>query len=185
MRLSPGLAVKGGLVIALGLSPTVLHLVLAADRTGGAAAPGMARYLDGGLIAVSAIIHTSIYLVLLATFGVTLLPGRDPFVTRLARRIHGSISPAMVAYTRGITWVWVLFFAGELLASLLLYLLAPIYVWSLFVNVLNLPLIVLIFAVEHVYRRSHLSDPPRYSPADIVRMMGYIKDSITKQASSG
>jgi hypothetical protein len=40
------------------------------------------------------------------------------------------------------------------------------------------------FAAEHAYRMTHLRDAPRHSMADIVRMIGYIKDSVLEQASS-
>jgi len=89
---------------------------------------------------------------LLWLFGRTLAPGREAFVTALARRVHGTLPDEITAYTRQVTWAWCLFFAGMGTASLLLFVLAPLETWSLFVNVLALPLMVLMFVVEYAYR---------------------------------
>jgi uncharacterized membrane protein len=186
MNRSAGLVAKCAALVALGLCPMLLHVTLAAGGgTPGASAPGMARFVDGSLVAASAVPHTLIYLALFATFGITLLPRRDPFITALARKMYGAVSDEMAVYTRGVTWAWTCFFAAQPAISLLLYLSAPVYVWSLFVNVLNLPLVALMFAAEHAYRTTHLRDAPHHSLADIKRMAGYIKDIILKQASAG
>jgi uncharacterized membrane protein len=129
--------------------------------------------------------HAVVYSVLLAVFGATLLPGREALITALARRMYGTVPAAMASYTRGVTWAWCGFFAAQLLTSLALLLWAPIVVWSVFVNVLNLPLFALMFAAEHVCRQRCLADAPRHSPADVLRMLGHIKDGIWKQARSG
>jgi hypothetical protein len=52
------------------------------------------------------------------------------------------------------------------------------------VNVLDLPLIMLMFVAEHAYRMVHLRNPPRYTMSDVRRMMGHIKNMVLKQASS-
>ena len=55
---------------------------------------------------------------------------------------------------------------------------------SAFVNILDLPLIVLMFVAEHAHRMVHLRNPPRYTMSDARRMMGHIKNMVLKQASS-
>ena len=184
MNFSTGVLVKYAVLVALGLCPMLFHLAIAMGGARIASAPGVVSLVDTGLVATSALAHTLIYLALLATFGSTLLPRRDPFVTALSRKMHGPMSDEMARYTRGVTWAWSLFFASQLMTSLLLYLFAPIYVWSLFVNVMTLPLVTLMFVAEHAYRVVHLRDAPRHSLADIGRMIGYIRNGVTKQPSS-
>ena len=185
MRAVVGPLARGGALIALAFCPLLIHVALSADGWAGIApASGTARVVDIGLVAVPATLHTVVYTALLATFGLSLRPGRVTLVTVLARRMHGAIPDDMAAYTRGVTWTWCGFFGAQLATSLALFLWAPIAAWSLFVNVLDLPLIVLMFMAEHAYRMVHLRNPPRYTMSDARRMMGHIKNMVLKQASS-
>jgi len=170
MRVSAGPAARRLALIALVLCPLAIHAGLA-SRAG---AYFGTTALDVGLIAASALPHASIYCFLLAAFGLTLLPGRVPLVTAMARGMHGQISDELTLYTRGVTWAWSLFFAGQLLTSLALFLLAPLAVWSLFVNIVSLPLNLLMFAAEQAYRIARVRDAPRHSLADILRMIAYV-----------
>jgi len=92
---------------------------------------------------------------LLHLFGHSLLPGEEPLVTRFARHIDGELDVRTLRYTRGLTWVWTLFFAAMLLESLLLTWIAPLEVWSLFTNVVNYFLIASLFLLEYAYRLVH------------------------------
>ena len=114
---------------------------------------GAGRLLGHGLLAAAGLSHLALFGGLLALFGATLLPGRTPLVTRLAGRLDPGFHPGMVGYTRAVTYAWSLFFAGQLLASLLLLLFAPAAVWSLFVNVLDVVFVALMFLGEHGVRR--------------------------------
>lgn len=96
--------------------------------------------------------HVGAYAFMLWLFGHTLFNGGDALITRLARLIHGTLPPEIEAYTRNVTRAWCVFFAGMALTSLLLFLFAPLAVWSVFANLLNLPLIVLMFLAEYLYR---------------------------------
>ncbi|MDR3395246.1 MAG: hypothetical protein P4L70_09635 [Parasulfuritortus sp.] len=95
------------------------------------------------------------------TFGRTLRPGQTPLVSQFAALLHGALSPAVVRYTRRATWAWTLFFAGMATLSLALFWLAPIAVWSVFANLLGLPLVVLMFVAEYVVRRCVLPKADR------------------------
>ncbi len=186
MRAAPGQLVKGAALIALASCPLLVHVALATGSwPGTGSSAGAAAIVDLSLVTVSASIHAVVYTALLVTFGMTLLPGRVALVTALARKMHGTIPDDMAAYTRGVTWAWCVFFAAQLATSLTLFLWAPIAAWSLFVNVLALPLLVLMFVAEHAYRMVHLPNPPRYTLSDVRRMMRYIKDGILQRASSG
>lgn len=123
-----------------------------------------------GLAAAYGIPHTAIYLILLATFGRTLARGREPIITGFARRVHGTLPPNMRTYTRRLTRAWCLFFAAQIAISAGLFMLAPLAVWSLFVNVLNLPLLVLMFGAEYLYRTACHRDFPHASIMKGVQM---------------
>ncbi len=113
--------------------------------------------------------HTAIYLSLLWFFGQTLRRGKEPLVTRLARRVHGTLPPELVEYTRRVTIAWCVFFATQMVISMLLFNLASINSWSLFINVLNLPLLALMFSGEYVYRGIRHREFPHASFLDGIR----------------
>jgi len=116
-----------------------------------------------GLAAASGISHATAYLFLLWYFGRTLARGKEPIIARLARSLHGPLQPGMELFTRRLTIAWCVFFAAQLIASALLFALASLSTWSLFVNVLNLPLLALMFAGQFVYRTVRHPDYPRAS----------------------
>jgi uncharacterized membrane protein len=97
--------------------------------------------------------HAGSNALLALLFGATLKADRVPLCTRLAQMVHGEALPAAVdRYTRRITVAWTLFFALSASASLLLYLLAPIEVWSTYANLLTAPLVALMFVAEYAVR---------------------------------
>jgi uncharacterized membrane protein len=102
--------------------------------------------------------HIAIYLLLLWFFGRTLRRGREPLVTRIARHEHGILPPEIARYTRQVTWAWCAFFALMAAASVLLFAFAPLRVWSWFANVLNIPLLLLMFVVEYAFRLLRFPD---------------------------
>lgn len=116
-----------------------------------------------GLAAVSGMSHAAAYLLLLWYFGRTLGRGRESLITRLARSVHGTLPPAMELFTRKMTIAWCVFFASQLIVSALLFAFAPLNAWSLFINLLNLPLLAIMFLGQMVYRRVRHPDYPRAS----------------------
>lgn len=122
-----------------------------------------------GLAAAYGIPHAVIYVSLLWFFGRTLRHGTEPLVTRLARRVHGALAPAMESYTRRVTVAWCVFFSMQLVISALLFKVAPLTTWSLFVNVLNFPLLALMFIAEYAYRVNRHRDFPHASLFDGIR----------------
>lgn len=114
--------------------------------------------------------HLGVYLLLAAFFGRTLRGPGEPLVTQMARWVHaGRLSPAQESYTRKVTWVWTLFFLGMASVSTLLFLLAPVAVWSTFANLLGGPLIGLVFLVEYLWRRVALAGEDKATMADAIR----------------
>jgi uncharacterized membrane protein len=122
-------------------------------------------------IGVSALAHWSLYASLLATFGLTLRRGHTPLISVMAYRLQGTLSEEMIRYTRGVTIAWTLFFAAQLLTSIALFCFAPLTVWSVFVNLLDIPLVVTMFAAEYALRLRLLRHPPRHSLAMIFEMI--------------
>ena len=123
-----------------------------------------------GLLAVNGLSHATLNLFLLWLFGCTLLRGREPLISQIASQINGELKPEIVVYTRQVTIVWCIFFALQVLISLSLYVFAPIAAWSFFVNVLNLPLLMLMFIVEYAYRTARFPDHPRTSIMKVIEV---------------
>jgi uncharacterized membrane protein len=103
--------------------------------------------------------NVGMQVVLAWVFGRTLLPPHEALISQLARRIHGAhFTPAIATYTRQATLAWVIFFVMMALISVLLFVAAPLAVWSFFVNILYLPLLGLMFVLEYAARRYCLRD---------------------------
>jgi len=172
-------------LIVLVLVPVISHLIIV--NTGHVQiglVPHLASLAKLGFVMTSALTHWAIYTTLLMTFAFTLRPGHDPLICAMARRLHGPISDELARYTRWVTIYWTGFFAVQLLASILLFVFAPLVVWSFFVNILDIPLVVTAFAAEYMVRLRYLSDPPRHSLAMIVKMVSDIKNRQETPAGS-
>jgi uncharacterized membrane protein len=137
------------------------------------------RLAPDGVVASSAIPHAIAYLSVLTAFATSLLPGRKPVVTIFAERSRGVLPPALLRYTRRVTWAWVLFCAAQLLTSLLLLLFAPVRVWSGFVNLCNFPLLVAMFCGEFAWRKWRHGSWPRERLTDSFRMAGQVTATTT------
>jgi uncharacterized membrane protein len=97
--------------------------------------------------------NTLIYASLSLLFGRTLIAGRTALITQLATRIHGSLPAPIERYTRQTTWVWACYFVLTILVSWVLYFAVSFEAWSVFSNLLSLPLLIALFVGEYVYRR--------------------------------
>jgi uncharacterized membrane protein len=97
-----------------------------------------------------------VYSILAFSFGRSLVHGRVPLCTQLADKVHGPLGQPELRYTRKVTLSWVIFFLLNLAVTLLLFVFAPSRVWSLFVNFLSAPLVLLMFAAEYAVRRRAL-----------------------------
>ena len=183
MAMQRGMIWAGILVIAEAVLVAWIALSFLPDRSlrwGGCAVvlvttAAIWRFSADGVLASSAIPHAIAYLSVLAIFATSLLPGRKPIVTIFAERSRGDLSPAVIRYTRRVTWAWCLFSAGQLLTSLLLLLFAPAHVWSTFVNLCNFPLLIAMFCGEFAWRKWHYGGGPRERLTDGFRMAGQIR----------
>jgi uncharacterized membrane protein len=104
-----------------------------------------------GLV-MAGVCHALAYCGLLLWFGASLWPGREPVVTGFARRMRPTMPPDVVRYTRRVTAAWCVFFAGQIAVSLALLLAGPVDVWSGFVTLWNLPLVVAMMLAEFICR---------------------------------
>ncbi len=115
-------------------------------------------------------------LVLLVTFGRTLQKDRKSLCVHFAEMINGGALPAEhECYAHKVTVAWVAFFAMMIITSTLLFFLAPLATWSIFVNFFTLPLVALMFIAEFTVRRRVLVDLPSGHILDAVR--AYINNS--------
>jgi uncharacterized membrane protein len=181
--MADGAAARGRLsVIGLALVPVLFHLVIVATSgTRLAIVPRVGVLFKLGFVTASALTHWSIYTILLVTFASTLRPGHDPLISAMARRMH-EMTAELMRYTRRVTIAWTVFFALQLATSILLFWFAPLVVWSFFVNILDIPLVALMFASEYAVRLRCLRDPPRHSLAAIMRMVADIRKPVIEPA---
>lgn len=183
--LATGRGVLVAAVLAAGqvgvLAAVLLRRVRAGRRAWPLLAPPLAvagfglaylRAAEASVLLVSAASHAAIYGGLLALFGGSLRRGRTDLVTGMAERLRPGLTPAMRRYTRGVTRAWCAFFALQVLVSAGLGLLAPAEAWSLFVNVLDAPLVALMFLGEHVARRLVFPGYHHASIREVVRAFG-------------
>jgi uncharacterized membrane protein len=96
--------------------------------------------------------HVAIHLMLAFVFGVTLLGRRESLVTALARRVHGTLTPAMAAYSRRVTVLWTVYFLAMGALSLVLYALAPFATWAAFANLATPLAMLALFVAEYLLR---------------------------------
>lgn len=131
-----------------------------------AALPGVTAHdLEFGMAAGG---HALAYGALLVWFASSLRAGREPVVTGFARRIRATMPSRVVRYTRKVTIAWSVFFAAQIILSAALLLVAPEAVWSSFVSVLNLPLIIAMMLGEYACRLALFRHEPRTSLATTV-----------------
>ncbi|WP_428490353.1 hypothetical protein [Rhodopila sp.] len=112
-------------------------------------------------LALGGVCHAAAYACLLTWFATSLRSGRDPVVTGLARRMRRTMPDKVVRYTRWVTFAWCVFFAAQLATSATLLITAPVSVWSRFVTVWNLPLVVAMGLTEYACRWLLFRHEPR------------------------
>jgi uncharacterized membrane protein len=99
-------------------------------------------------LAAGGICHGVAYIALLTRFTASLRTGHEPVVTGFARKLRRTMPDEVVRYTRHVTIAWCVFFATQLAVSVALLVAAPEVVWSTFVNLWNLPLVVAMMLAE-------------------------------------
>lgn len=109
---------------------------------------------------------------LCAAFGGSLLPGRTPLLTVLARQAHGhELDAKTSAYTRRLTTVWALCpaaLAALIIAGLLNSALTPL---AIGVALAQGPLFFILLVGEHFVRRRHLDHLQHMRFVDFLRFL--------------
>lgn len=123
--------------------------------------------------AVAVVLAPSIVLnlLLLLMFGHTLLPGREPLITRFRRLEFGHVAPIFVSYTRGLTMAWTLLFAVATAASVAAAAWGDFALWS-WISFIGVPAASLsLFLGEHIYRAVRYGPEGCSSPLRTVRIL--------------
>lgn len=152
-----GVALALGPLLAVGLALLWRWAHLLAALLAAAAAAGLLRLywplLERNFSLVYLLQEAGFYSLMAASFGLSLRRHEVALCTRLADKVHGPLSAREVRYTRQVTAAWTIFFLLMTLATIALFALAPLRVWSLFANFFAVPLMVLMFAAEYAVRR--------------------------------
>jgi uncharacterized membrane protein len=109
-----------------------------------------------------------VYGLIAASFARSLFAGRIPICTQLASTMHGTLTPAEIAYTRRATVAWVVFYVLTTVAILVLFFATPLRVWSLFVNFGVFGLMIVMGIADHALRRRML---PRHPAGGILTII--------------
>lgn len=127
--------------------------------------------------------HLGTNLALGTLFGRSLIGDGEALITQLARAVHESdLSELKRRYTRRATVAWTLFFLFNALISAVLWLFAPLAVWSTFANLLSTPLLIAMFIAEHIWRLNALPPEERPSIIMVVRAFSMRSQQKAKQA---
>ena len=100
------------------------------------------------------------YALVSLSFARSLVGGRVPLCTQLTATLHGSPTPVEITYTRWATLAWTLVYALLAATILILFFVASLRIWSLFVNFYSFGLIALAFVIDHAVRRRVLPHRP-------------------------
>ncbi len=86
-------------------------------------------------------------------FGRTLADGSIPLIVTFAKMIHPTLPKEIESYARKVTVAWTWFFVITCVISVVLYVVAPLYVWSAFALLLQWPSVVVFFIGEYLLRK--------------------------------
>ncbi len=123
--------------------------------------------------------HVGINTLLFVAFSRSLGRDRIPVCTGLAAVVHDTLSPPVFRYTRRVTLAWATFFGVMSAVSVLLFFGSPIEVWSVFANLLTLPLVALMFVAEYWVRTRVLP------PEDCLGVLAGVRAYLQRGASAG
>lgn len=96
--------------------------------------------------------HAGVHAALGLGFAASLRGPGLSVISQAAERVHGRLSPAMLAYSTQVTRLWVAYFFAMALSSVLVFSLMSWPAWSLLANVLTPVAIAAVFVVEHLVR---------------------------------
>jgi uncharacterized membrane protein len=103
------------------------------------------------------------YLLTSAVFAYSLLPDKEPLITRFCRLMRrGALPDGLEEYARMLTWAWAILPAFLAVTAMGIYAAFGLNAWSWASNVVNPALLVTFYVGEHVFRGlclPHLGTP--------------------------
>lgn len=124
--------------------------------------------------------HVVIHICLALWFGLSLRPGKTPFISSLAARVHRTLTPPMRVYTRHVTLAWTLYFVTMAGVSLVLFYGASFEAWATFANLLTPIALALMFGGEYLLRYKLHPEFERVTMMDAIR--AYRQSSLAPSA---
>ncbi|MBT2321105.1 hypothetical protein J7E62_01870 [Variovorax paradoxus] len=95
--------------------------------------------------------HVGINALLCGWFGSTLRGDRISLIGQFAARVH-PLSPGMRVYTTQVTWIWTVYFALMVVASITVYATLSFAAWSVLANLLTPVMVAVLFLGEFLLR---------------------------------
>lgn len=111
----------------------------------------------------------ALYAFAAAGFARSLLGGRVPLCTQLAHKLHDSLVPSEITYLRCATLAWAIFYAVLTATILILYFIAPLRSWSLFVNFTAISIIITAGIIDLAIRYRVLPRRPGNGVLTVIR----------------
>lgn len=85
-------------------------------------------------------------------FGITLLPGRIPMISRIAELVHGPLNVKVAQYTRQVTIAWTSLFGIMTVLPLIVFEFSPHLLFFLMTNAITMGLVVSMMFAEYAVR---------------------------------
>jgi uncharacterized membrane protein len=112
-----------------------------------------------------------INLALAVSFGATLLSGREPIISRIARTERGVLEPDLAMYTRRLTFIWTVFFVAMAMVCAILVSYGLERAWAWFTGVGNYLLVAALFVGEWIYRQRRFAHYRHANPFELIRLV--------------
>jgi uncharacterized membrane protein len=112
-----------------------------------------------------------INLALAVSFGATLLSGREPIISRIARTERGVLEPDLAIYTRRLTSIWTVFFVAMAMVCAILASYGLERAWAWFTGVGNYLLVAALFVGEWIYRQRRFAHYRHANPIELIRLV--------------
>jgi uncharacterized membrane protein len=123
--------------------------------------------------------HAGIHLALGCVFGATLRRGATPLISAFAARVHRTMTPALLHYTRQVTRLWSAYFGVMVVLSVGLFAAAPWWWWSVFANLVTPVAAAALFVGEYLLRyRLH----PEFERATLAQAFKAYRDTPLVEA---
>ena len=156
---SAAAATRSAVVVGLAIAGLIVALALAAPSA----------LVFGPPVAINAALGV--------LFARSLRRGHEPAIAVFARLEQGTLTPELVRYTRGLTWLWTMLFLGLAASAALLAAYASLSTWSWFANCATYVAIAVLFVGEYLYRRMHF---PNYRHGSLLTLVRNVRAGMPR-----